>query len=76
MPGAIALHAGGEGGGRLGRARPDPPVWDPTGAQLQLALDKRNKSQQAEHVHKSNDKSNAFRNGFNYSEAARQGSLP
>lgn len=47
----------------------------PMGAQPQPALFKRSKSQQAEHVPKPNKKSKAFRNGFNYSEAAKQGRL-
>lgn len=42
----------------------------------QASLFKRSKSQQAECVPKPSEKSKAFRNGFNYSEAAKQGSLP
>lgn len=40
------------------------------------SLFKKSKSQQAECVPESSEKSKAFRNGFNYSQAAKQGSLP
>lgn len=57
--------------GRAGSA-----TGDPTGAWHQPALFKRTKSQQAVCVPNPNEKSKAFRNGFNYLEAAKQGSLP
>lgn len=40
------------------------------------SLFKKSKSQQAECVPEPSEKSKAFRNGFNYSQAAKQGSLP